>query len=135
MLADTLVLVDNAGVSTNFFKLAPSGATVLRYAEGSTTSAPYHLALGHQATGKGAAAVDRHLGSMRVHLMDVGGLLTPVPLVINYTFAVPRHVVYTPTVIRNAATQLADLFWSPAGASNERIGISADFTRFLNGES
>lgn len=88
------------------------------------------LTIKHSLTGKGASAVDRHLVQISRTIMTASGV--PVSAILNFTMAVPRAVEVTPTIVKDAVSNLIDFLADGQIAS---LATTANLDALMRGES
>lgn len=132
MLTQDLVLDDAAGVESTFKLIGITADGAKRLASGSTLAQPLMLEIKHSVTGKGGAAIDRHLISASRTVNDSAGV--PVRAVVNVTFALPRDTAVSATDCQNLFGNLVDLLCD-GGFSGSGMAGTTNIAAVLRGES
>jgi len=106
MFTNDLTLDDKSGDDV-VYRLFRSDSTGTQRIDVATTLAePSLLVIKHSTSGKGAAAIDRHLVQLSKTVQDTNGL--SVSLVCNFTLQVPRNAVVTSQMVYDQVCNLAD---------------------------
>jgi hypothetical protein len=130
MFADTLV-IDTADGSDVTYKRRSTSSSSSEYIDAaSTASAPGLLAIKHTSTGKGNAAIDRHLVQFTRTVVDVNG--NPYTTTVNFTVAVPRASAVTATVVKNLVANAIDFL---ADLSIASLATTANIESLLQGQT
>jgi len=96
MFSGDIALDGATGTEATFKLISQSAGESTRIASTTTLAEPKLLAVKHTVSGKGAAAVDRHLVQLSLTKNDGNGL--PKVCVVNLTIAVPRSTITTAEV-------------------------------------
>lgn len=130
MLPNDLILdnADGSDVTYRLFKPELNGSQ--RIDMTTNQSAPAIMAVRHSVQGKGNLAIDRHLVQISRTIVDTSSV--PHTLVCNFTVAVPRNAVVTPTIVKNAIQNLLDFF---SDGSLTTLPTSLNIEALLRGES
>lgn len=126
--ADPLVLDDASGddVTYNLTSQGQGGTTRLDAA--TTLAAPALFKIQHSVTGKGRAAVDRHLVQCTRTLADTSNEAT---LTVNFTISAPRSALITDQIVYDQVANLLD-FLMAGGLSTL---TTTNIQKLLRGES
>jgi hypothetical protein len=128
--ANTLVLDAASGADVTYVRRS-SDANGSSYIDQATTLvAPGILSIRHSLQGKGSDAIDRHLVQLARTVVDANG--RSVVLTVNFTVAVPRNTAVTPTIVKDAITNVLDFFTDGAIAT---LATSANIDALLRGEA
>jgi len=129
MAFDAAVVVDDASgddVTYNLTATGPTGTTRLDAA--TTLAAPGVMKISHSVTGKGKAAVDRHLVQFARTLTDSTSEAT---LVCNFTLQVPRNTLITEQIVFDQVANCLD-FLMAGGLSTL---TTTNVQKLIRGES
>lgn len=130
MFANDLVLDGASGADTTYRLQSYDGNGGSRRIDTATTlAAPSVLTIKHSTSGKGTAAIDRHLVQIQ---KTITGSQGPVTLTCNFTVAVPRDVAVTPTIVKDAIVNIVDLLTDGQIAS---VATTANIDSLLRGEA
>jgi hypothetical protein len=130
MFANDLVLDDQSGddVTYRLFRQDASGSQRIDVA--TNLALPAIFKIQHSTTGKGNAAVDRHLVQITRTVANSAGL--PVTLTLNFTLAVPRDTAITNQIVKDSISNLLDFLADGAIAS---VAAMTNVEALLRGEA
>jgi hypothetical protein len=114
MFTATQTLDDASGDDITYALVRQDGNGTTRLDTATTLAAPAYLSIKHSTSGKGKAAVDRHLVQIA---RTVDSTPEPVQLVVNFTLAVPRDSVVTAQMVYDAVANIID-FISAGGLTS-----------------
>lgn len=131
MFASDIALDGATGTESTFKLISQSAGESTRIDSSTTLAEPKLMTVKHTVTGKGAAAVDRHLLQFSLTKNDAAGL--PKVCVVNFTVAVPRSTITTAEV-KDLAAYAVD-FISDGGFSGSGFAGTTNIGGLLIGEN
>lgn len=105
MFTATQTLDDASGDDVVYSLVSQDGTGTKRIDLASNLAAPCYLSIKHSSSGKGSAAVDRHLVQIA---KTIDSTPDPVTLIANFTLAVPRDSVVTNQIVYDVVANLID---------------------------
>lgn len=128
MFSGTIVVDDASGDDISYALVNQDATGSRRLDVASTLAAPGLLSIKHSVSGKGKAAVDRHL-------VQLSRTITSSPqdavLIANFTLAVPRDTVVTAQIVYDTVANIFDFLMSGGLTTLTTTNIDA----LLRGES
>jgi hypothetical protein len=105
----TQTLDDASGDDITYVLVKQDGTGSVRLNSATTLALPENLSIKHSVSGKGSAAVDRHLVQI---VKTISASPEPVVLTVNFTLAVPRNSAVTSQIVYDAIAPLIDFLMS-----------------------
>lgn len=128
MFSGTITVDDASGDDVSYALVNQDSTGSRRLDVASTLAAPGLLSIKHSVSGKGKAAVDRHL-------VQLSRTITSSPqdavLIANFTLAVPRDTVVTSQIVHDTVANLLDFLMNGELATLTTTNIDS----LLRGES
>lgn len=110
MAFDAALVLDDASGDDVTYNLTSTGVQGTTRLDAATTlAAPGMIKISHTTTGKGKAAIDRHLVQCSRTLVDSTSEAT---LVVNFTIAMPRNTLITEQIVYDQVANLIDFLMS-----------------------
>lgn len=131
MFSGSIALDGATGTESTFVLISQSNGESTRIDSSTTPAEPKLMNVKHTVSGKGAAAVDRHLLQFSLTKNDGSGI--PRVAVVNFTIAVPRSTITTADV-KDLAAHAVD-FISDGGFSGTGFAGVTNINGLLIGEN
>lgn len=131
MFSGDIALDGATGTESTFKLISQNSGESTRIDSSTTLAEPKLMTIKHTVTGKGAAAVDRHLVQFALTKNDASGM--PKTAVVNFTIAVPRSTITTADV-KDLAAHAVD-FISDGGFSGAGFAGVLNLNGLLIGEN
>lgn len=107
MLTQNLALDSSTGTEATFNLQSYATDGAVRIDVASDNSRSQFLEVRHTASGKGVAAIDRHLIS--AYAVELDGAGVPYKATVNLTIAKPRNAVFSTVEIADLVSYIVDL--------------------------
>lgn len=130
MFAAQQVLDDQDGTDITFELVSQAADGTVRLDGASTLTQPRKLVIKHSVSGKGSAAVDRHLVQLTETVVSGADSATGT---VNLTFAMPRNPLITEAKMYDLASLLLDFI--TGGSAITPPTPTTNIQKLLRGES